>query len=164
MPNQEQYATNGISAILTLTAQPLISEQELQLVEGWNLFSTYMVAEVMDAEELFASFVEDVVIVKNYLGLAYLPDYNFNGVGDLLPGQGYQAKLNNANNLTIVGDYLTPEENPIDLVNGWNLIAYLRTEPADVIAVFELNIEIGLKVDKTLPHAVEFNFNNVPVK
>ena len=35
---------------------------------------------------------------------------------------------------------------------------------ADVIAVFELNIEIGLNVDKTLPHAVEFNFNNVPVK
>ena len=35
---------------------------------------------------------------------------------------------------------------------------------ADVITVFGFNIEIGLKVDKTLPHAVEFNFNNVPVK
>ena len=35
---------------------------------------------------------------------------------------------------------------------------------ADVITVFGLNIEIGLNVDKTLPHAVEFNFNNVPVK
>ena len=79
MPNQELYATNGISTIVTLTAQPIIGVQELQLVEGWNLFSTYMVAEVMDVEELFAAFVEDVVIVKNYLGLAYLPEYNFNG-------------------------------------------------------------------------------------
>tara|TARA_B100000780_G_scaffold61349_1_gene39541 strand:- start:226 stop:5196 length:4971 start_codon:yes stop_codon:yes gene_type:complete len=162
MPNQEQYATNGISAILTLTAQPLISEQELQLVEGWNLFSTYMVAEVMDAEELFASFVEDVVIVKNYLGLAYLPDYNFNGVGDLLPGQGYQAKLNNANNLTIVGDYLTPEENPIDLANGWNLIAYLRTEPADIIAVFEDIQELVIVKDNIgMAYLPEYGFNGI---
>jgi len=162
MPNQELYATNGISAILTLTAQPLIGEQELQLVEGWNLFSTYMVAEVMDAEELFASFVEDVVIVKNYLGLAYLPDYNFNGVGDLLPGQGYQAKLNNANNLTIEGDYLTPEENPIDLVNGWNLVAYLRTEPADVIAVFEDIQELVIVKDNIgMAYLPEYGFNGI---
>ena len=162
MPNQQLYATNGISAILTLTAQPLISEQELQLVEGWNLFSTYMLADVMDAEELFASFVEDVVIVKNYVGLAYLPSYNFNGIGDLLAGQGYQIKLNNANNLTIAGDYLTPEDNPIDLVNGWNLVAYLRTEPADVIAVFEDIQELVIVKDNIgMAYLPEYGFNGI---
>ncbi len=162
MPNQELYTTNGISTILTLTAQPIIGEQELQLVEGWNLFSTYMVAEVMDVEELFAAFVEDVVIVKNYLGLAYLPEYNFNGVGDLLPGQGYQAKLINVNNLTIEGDYLTPEENPIDLVNGWNLVAYLRTEPADVIAVFEGIQELVIVKDNSgMAYLPEYGFNGI---
>ena len=162
MPNQELYATNGISTIVTLIAQPIIGEQELQLVEGWNLFSTYMVAEVMDVEELFAAFVEDVVIVKNYLGLAYLPEFNFNGVGDLLPGQGYQAKLNNINNLTIEGDYLTPEENPIDLVNGWNLIAYLRTEPADVIAVFEGIQELVIVKDNSgMAYLPEYGFNGI---
>jgi len=162
MPNQELYATNGISTIVTLTAQPIIGVQELQLVEGWNLFSTYMVAEVMDVEELFAAFVEDVVIVKNYLGLAYLPEYNFNGVGDLLPGQGYQAKLINVNNLTIEGGYLTPEENPIDLVNGWNLVAYLRTEPADVIAVFEGIQELVIVKDNSgMAYLPEYGFNGI---
>ena len=162
MPNQEQYTTNGISAILTLTAQPLIGAQELQLTDGWNLFSTYMVAEVMDAEELFAPFVEDVIIVKNNIGLAYLPSYNFNGVGDLLPGQGYQVKLSNANILTIEGDYLSPEDNPIDLVNGWNLIAYLRTEPADVIAVFEDVVELVIVKDNSgMAYLPEYGFNGI---
>ena len=162
MPNQELYSTNGISAILTLTVEPLISEQELQLVEGWNLFSTYMVAEIMDAEELLASFIEDIVIVKNYLGLAYLPDYNFNGIGDLLAGQGYQVKLNNSNNLIIEGDYLTPEDNPIDLVSGWNLVAYLRTEPADVIAVFEDIQELVIVKDNSgMAYLPEYDFNGI---
>jgi hypothetical protein len=162
MPSQEQYTTNGISAILTLTAQPLIGAQELELTVGWSLFSTYMVAEVMDAEELFSAFVEDVIIVKNNIGLAYLPSYNFNGVGDLLPGQGYQVKLSNANILTIEGDYLSPEDNPIDLVNGWNLIAYLRTEPADVIAVFEDIEELVIVKDNSgMAYLPEYGFNGI---
>lgn len=162
MPNQEQYTTNGISAILTLTAQPLIGEQQLQLVGGWNMFSTFMVAEIMDAEALFASFIEDVVIVKNNVGLAYLPEYNYNGIGDLLPGQGYQAKLNNANELNIEGDYLAPEDNPINLENGWNLIAYLRTEPADVIAVFEEVQELVIVKDNSgMAYLPEYGFNGI---
>ena len=30
----------------------------------------------------------------NNLGAAYLPEWNFNGIGNLSPGQGYQIKLN----------------------------------------------------------------------
>ena len=35
-----------------------------------------------------------IVIIKDYLGAAYLPEFNFNGIGDLNPGQGYQIKTN----------------------------------------------------------------------
>ena len=33
------------------------------------------------------------VIVKNNNGLAYLPEWNFNGIGALSPGYGYQIKV-----------------------------------------------------------------------
>ena len=34
-----------------------------------------------------------VVIVKDGTGIAYLPNYDYNGIGDLNQGQGYLIKL-----------------------------------------------------------------------
>ena len=39
--------------------------------------------------------------------------------------------------LQISGEQLQPELNPISLNSGWNLMAYLREQPADAILVFE---------------------------
>ena len=39
------------------------------------------------------------MIVKNHIGQAYLPDWDFNGIGSLIPGQGYQLKVNLADQL-----------------------------------------------------------------
>ena len=36
----------------------------------------------------------NLIIAKNNLGTAYIPEFNFNGIGNLIPGQGYQIKLN----------------------------------------------------------------------
>ena len=33
------------------------------------------------------------MIVKDNLGMAYLPEYDFNGIGNMLAGQGYQVKV-----------------------------------------------------------------------
>jgi hypothetical protein len=34
--------------------------------------------------------------MKNNEGAVYMPEFGFNGIGDLMPGQGYQIKLNDA--------------------------------------------------------------------
>ena len=48
-----------------------------------------------DAEAALAPLLEsnNLIIAKDYLGNAYLPEWDFNGVGYLKPGQGYQVKL-----------------------------------------------------------------------
>ena len=38
----------------------------------------------------------NLIIAKDYLGQAYLPEWNFNGIGDMNPGEGYQLKTINA--------------------------------------------------------------------
>ena len=45
---------------------------------------------------IFEDFTENdnLIIVKDYAGSPYLPEYNFNGIGNLLPSQGYQLKIN----------------------------------------------------------------------
>ena len=37
---------------------------------------------------------DNLVIVKDTYGNAYLPEWDFNGIGDMIPGQGYQLKTN----------------------------------------------------------------------
>jgi len=75
------------------------------------------------------------MIVKDYAGLAHLPEWNYNGVGDMLISQGYQLKMESENSLLIEGAYQVPEDNPITLAQGWNMIGYLRTASSDCEAI-----------------------------
>ena len=47
-------------------------------------------------EQMLASILNEIVIVKTFDGTAYLPEWNYNGIGDLVPGEGYQAKLSSS--------------------------------------------------------------------
>ena len=165
MPNQGEYTTNGISALAALATMPAVSEQVISMPAGWSLFSTYMVAENMDMAEVLAPIYDDVVIAKNNAGLAYLPEWGFNGVGDLELGQAYQIKLNNANDLTVVGTYMAPEESPIALTAGWNMVGYLRIESADAAAVLsEINATGNLVIAKDYngqAYLPEWEFNGI---
>ena len=89
----------------------------------------------MDMGVFLSPIISDVIIAKDNAGLAYLPEWNFNGIGDLQVGQGYQVKLSNANELLVLGEYMMPEDNPINLLAGWNMIGYLRTDAAAADAV-----------------------------
>jgi hypothetical protein len=111
------------------------TEQVISLVQGWSMFSTYIMAEDMAMDVVVAPVLANVVIAKDYLGAAYLPEWGFNGIGEILIGQGYQIKMLEAADLTVQGTYMAPEENPIQLVAGWNMIGYLRLEAADAAAV-----------------------------
>ena len=160
--DQSTFVPNGISAITSLIAAPLISEQEVELITGWNMFSTYMSNEDMTVENICLPYVQDVVIVKNNVGDAYLPEWDFDGIGVLIPGQGYQAKMTANHTFIFEGDYLTPEDHPITLTEGWNMIAYLRTEPAPAIEVFT-NIDdlVIVKDNLGMAYLPEYDFDGI---
>ena len=31
--------------------------------------------------------------MNDFIGYAYLPEWNFNGIGDMIPGRGYSIKV-----------------------------------------------------------------------
>lgn len=161
-PNQEQFVVNGISSLVSLTAVPLIAEQELALVTGWNMFSTYMAMDDQYISDAFANFIDFIIIVKNNLGEAWLPNYNFDGIGLMQSGQGYQCKLNAPIDIVVEGDYLVPENNPIDLDNGWNLIAYFPITEYDVIDIFANVEDLVIVKDNTgMAYLPEYDFNGI---
>ena len=43
-------------------------------------------------------YLNRLIIAKDYLGAAYLPEWNFNGIGTLERGFGYQIKISEAIN------------------------------------------------------------------
>ena len=43
-----------------------------------------------------AANIRNIIIVKDYIGNAYLPDWDFNGIGNLDRGFGYQIKISNS--------------------------------------------------------------------
>ena len=120
------------------------TEQVISLVQGWSMFSTYMMADDMEMDVVVAPVLANVVIAKDYLGSAYLPEWNFNGIGDIQIGQGYQIKMLEGADLVVSGTYMAPEENPIELVSGWNMIGYLRLEGADAGAVLADLVDAGV--------------------
>ncbi|MCS5622868.1 MAG: hypothetical protein NZ735_02815, partial [Candidatus Marinimicrobia bacterium] len=46
-----------------------------------------------NAELVFDLIIDKILIVKNGIGDAYLPEWGFNGIGDLQRGYGYQIKV-----------------------------------------------------------------------
>ena len=127
----EIFTINGITNVSAITEAPAgPSEQELSFPTGWSMFSTYMVPSDLNLANLLSPIVDQVIIAKDYLGAAYLPEWNFNGIGDLTLGQGYQIKTTESTGVTVTGDYAMPQDNPINLTVGWNMVAYLGLEPA----------------------------------
>ena len=49
--------------------------------------------ENIDAEIALNPYLNRLIIAKDYLGAAYLPEWNFNGIGTLERGFGYQIKI-----------------------------------------------------------------------
>ena len=64
----------------------------IDLHEGWNMIG-YNLIYPSDPESHFEAFVNDLHILKNNDGDFYWPEYNYNGLGQLSPGQGYQLRM-----------------------------------------------------------------------
>ena len=142
-----------------------ITDQTIELTSGWSMFSTYMLADDMALDVILNPILVNVIIAKDYLGAAFLPEWNFNGVGDLTVGQGYQIKTSESISLNISGTYMLPEENPINLEAGWNMIGYLRTSPAAADAVLaDMNASGNLIIAKDYlgsAYLPEWSFNGI---
>jgi hypothetical protein len=66
---------------------------------GWNLIG-YLRTNQAPIDIMLSSISNEIEMVKTGLGLIYWPLYGINNIGDMLPGQGYQMKLQNQAILT----------------------------------------------------------------
>ena len=67
--------------------------QVLNIPSSWSTFSSYMLTENMHLNVVLTPINDKVIIVKNSSGNAYLPDWDYNGIGNLERGYGYLIKV-----------------------------------------------------------------------
>jgi len=78
---------------------------EISLNAGWNLISYLRNTPMNPATALEYLFQNSrLVIVKNSAGQVYIPSYNINTIGNLLPSFGYQLYLTSPDTLIYPGN------------------------------------------------------------
>ena len=126
---------------------------------------------------------DTMIIAKNNSGYAWLPEFNFNGIGNLVQFEGYQFKSGNestvylkysgniifdsVNNTTDI-QYTTTSgtaQNGNSLANGWNLISHPSLEPVNCVSFFQPFLDAGIllivKNYNGFTFLPQWNFNGI---
>ncbi|MFO7868595.1 MAG: glycosyl hydrolase family 8 [Bacteroidales bacterium] len=104
------------------TTEPL-QTQTVQLNQGWNMVSFWVLPEDAAIESVFAPLGDNLVQIKTQNSI-YIPGINdaYNTLSTIEIGKGYMVYLNSPETLTIEG---TPTDAmSTSLHEGWNLVGY----------------------------------------
>lgn len=114
---------NGYPSFITVSSTTF----EIPLSIGWNMISSYVVPEETNMDSVFKEIKDDILIVKNGKGKLFVPAYDINTIEDWNVVDGYQVYATVSTTLEIKGEAVEPENTPIVLTSGWNMISYLRS-------------------------------------
>jgi len=116
----------------------------IDLQEGWNMFG-YGCPTSIDLVQGLSNHTELIAMVKDNNGSAYIPEFGFNGIGDLIPGFGYQIKLTDAiEGFSLCDWYVNdiPEDNIVSLQEENDLLNNENDSLQAELDCYE-NLEIG---------------------
>ena len=118
----------------------------IDLLEGWNIMG-YTLPNPQDVAATLASIVSNVQIVKNNSAAVYWPEYSFNGIGDFIPGQGYQIRMNNALNNYTFPDVGSQRIELTPTVPEWVHELPVLNHPNDIRSLVRVVNMLGQQVD-----------------
>ena len=85
--NEEEYQSLSENSQGSSDCEEIV----IDIQEGWNIFG-YTSSQVLDIGEVMAPYDDKIYIIKDNNGSQYWPANNYNGIGDFIPGGGYQIK------------------------------------------------------------------------
>ncbi len=117
---------------------PLTGEQQIELLEGYSFVSSRIIPENPDMIEVLQENLVNLDFVRNTAGLMLrkIGPIWVNSIGDWINTEGYLFKMNNADELIIIGDVIDPQT-PVELSTGYQIIGYLPDQPLNTEEVFQ---------------------------
>ena len=148
---------NGVIGLLQDALNYQAEAIEIDLSTGWNTVAYYLhhkSSVVAQFESQFGSEAEvqdNINIVKNNEGLFYWPDFLFDGLGDLIPGEGYQVRVKDSSNGKsdfIFDDSIAPGDNRIlnPTVPAWAIEMEVENHPNDIRTLVRVVNMLGQEV------------------
>ena len=118
----------------------------IDLLSGWNIIGYYL-KNSQDAAATFESIIDILSIVKNNAGEVYWPEFGFNGIGDLIPGQGYQVLVDDYHEGFVFEnlDGLRLELSPT--IPQWAIDMEVYTHPNDIKTLVRVVNNLGQQVN-----------------
>ena len=118
----------------------------VDLLQGWNIIG-YTLPFTQDVAATMSDVVEQVQIVKNNAAEVYWPEYGFNGIGDYIPGQGYQIRMHNALNGYTFPDVGGQRLEMIPTVPAWVHELPIMNHPNDARSLVKVVNMLGQEVN-----------------
>ena len=152
---------SDVQSGLFVLEMDFVQQQEIHLQEGWNMVSTYLSDTTLTAELFVEGIVGDVIIMKNNIGLTYLPNWSYDGIGLLSYGDGYQIKSLNQTLIEVNGELV--DNINIELNEGWNMIGVLSQIPQSIEVVLSscTDLVVIAKDAFGVAYLPEWNFNGI---
>ena len=85
--NEEEYQSLSENSQGSSDCEEIV----INIQEGWNIFG-YTSSLVIEIGEVMAPYDDKIYIIKDNNGSQYWPANNYNGIGEFIPGGGYQIK------------------------------------------------------------------------
>lgn len=111
------------------------SVQNIQFNQGWNIFSSNLLLQNTNVEDVMSPVSSSLLVVKDDAGNVYWPMVGLNQIEDLEIGKGYMSKMTFDTSLDFIGTSIEPENIILELEEGWSFLGYLRDNPMDVLQV-----------------------------
>ena len=80
-------------ANLVLMQTPHCDQILIDFEVGWNMFGYTSPEYNVDINSVFTTFNQNILLMKDNNGAQYWPEFDFNGIGDFIPGEGYLIKV-----------------------------------------------------------------------
>mgnify|MGYP004247967033 CR=1 FL=1 len=80
---------------MQLLNDSLVLPISIDLLQGWNIIG-YSFKKPQNIGACMEPLLDIISVVKNNAGEVYWPEFAFDGIGDLIPGQGYQIRVEEA--------------------------------------------------------------------
>ena len=144
---------------------PALVPIEINLLAGWNNIG-FTLPVPQDMVATLDDISDDIQIVKNNAGQTYWPEFGFNGIGDFIPGQGYQLRMTNS-----IINYSFPQvDNRISLtpsVPQWAIDMEVEIHPNDIRTLVRVINMFGQEVNPKIESKAEvllFMYNDGTVE
>ncbi len=115
----------------------VLSVQQIDLSDGYSFISTRIIPDDPDFQAICSDILSNLDFVRNTAGDMFrkIGPVWVNGIGDWITTEGYLFRMNDADELIILGEVIDPQIS-IALMQGYQFISYLPENSINALTVF----------------------------